>query len=157
MKSALGVGISVEFWLPASKSHVALEEKDERVEVPNTQKSLRILAVDDDALVLMNTAAMLEELGHQVRDASSAQEALEIMRREPRFDIIVTDMAMPHMNGLEFARAIWSDWPGLPVLLATGYAELPEIPERKLQIVSKPFGQSELLKGIEAALAERAA
>ena len=76
----------------------------------------------DDALVLMNTVSMLEDLGHEVRYAFSGCEALEAIRQEP-VDLVVTDHAMPKMTGAELAAALKVEMPDLPVILATGYAE----------------------------------
>ena len=64
-----------------------------------TIRPLTVLAVDDDALVLMNTVAMLEDLGHSVFEAYSGREALEILRREDSVDLVITDQAMPQMTG----------------------------------------------------------
>src|SRR5262249_60803080 len=86
-------------------------------------RPLTILAVDDDAMVLMTTVAMLEDLGHTVFEAYSGHEALEILRREDSIDLVVTDQAMPKMAGTEFAKVIKDEWPDIPVLLATGYCE----------------------------------
>jgi PAS domain S-box-containing protein len=158
LKSVPDSGTTAELWLPvaamAEIQSPASENEQSSDQVSVTPLGLRILAVDDDALVLMNTAAMLEDMGHKVKEASSAQEAIGILKQEPPFDLIITDMAMPQMSGLDLARAVWKDWPDVPMLLATGYAELPEKPERRLHILSKPFGQRELAKGIEMALNE---
>jgi CheY-like chemotaxis protein len=110
---------------------------------------LRVLAVDDDALVLFNTAAMLEELGHKVFEASSGAAALEILRREP-IDLVITDQAMPRMTGMQLIDAIKSERPGLPVILATGYAELPRSPNGKLPKLSKPFTEHDLMDVLAA-------
>ena len=56
--------------------------------------------------------------------ASSGKEALEILRREAAVDLVITDQAMPQMTGVQLAEAIQEEWPDLPVMLATGYAEL---------------------------------
>ncbi|MFN7023415.1 MAG: response regulator [Pseudorhizobium sp.] len=69
-------------------------------------RSLAVLAVDDDALVLMNTVLMLEDLGHVVDKASSAQEALEMLQRGLLPDVLVTDHVMPHMTGAELAKEV---------------------------------------------------
>lgn len=155
LRSAPASGTTAELWLPAAtENEIVAAGGEQPDQAAVTPRGLRILAVDDDALVLMNTAAMLEDMGHMVKEAGSAQEAMKILAQESDFDIIITDMAMPQMNGLDFARAVWRDWPTVPILLATGYAELPEKPERRLHILSKPFGQRELAKGIEAVLNE---
>lgn len=151
LKSTLGVGTIAEFWIPAvapSDLPATIVNAPESAPMEKMQQ-LRILTVDDDALVLMNTVAMLEDMGHLVRDAGSAKEALEIMRQEPPFDLIVTDLSMPQMNGLEFAQLVRADWPSLPILLATGYADLPEGRALNLPILGKPFGQGALTKAID--------
>nr|WP_298685961.1 PAS domain-containing sensor histidine kinase [uncultured Dongia sp.] len=154
LKSTLGVGTIAEFWLPATTT---VTEASHRLVAAGEQaisptRKLRVLAVDDDPLVLMNTAAMLEDMGHLVRDATSGREALDILRQEPAFDLIITDMAMPAMNGADFARLVRADWPNLPILLATGYAEPPDDTQLRLPLLGKPFGERELAKGIGLAL-----
>ena len=111
-----------------------------------------MLAVDDDALVLMNTAAMLEDLGHDVVEAHSGDAALKILRSGEKVDLVVTDQAMPRMTGLELADAIKHDWPDVAIIMATGYAELPECPELQLPRLSKPFSQDQLELAVTKAL-----
>ena len=72
----------------------------------NAFRRLPILAVNDDALILMNTVAMLEELGRTVFEAYSGKEALEILRREDSVDLGVTDQAMPKMTGSDLAKVV---------------------------------------------------
>ena len=94
---------------------------------PSTLHAARqrsILLVDDDALVLSGTAAMLEDVGHTVTEAASGREALETLRSPARLDLMITDFAMPGMTGVELARAAREARPGLPVILATGFADL---------------------------------
>jgi len=106
-------------------------------------KALTILAVDDDELVLTNTAAMLEDLGHRVLTAASAAQALSVLARV-KPDLVITDYAMPLVTGLQLAQEIRSKWPSLPVILATGYAELPPGAGEDLPRLAKPYGQPEL-------------
>ncbi|MEV8882183.1 response regulator [Mesorhizobium ciceri] len=103
------------------------------------------LAVDDDALVLLNTAAMLEDLGHTVAEAHSAAAALRLLEEQP-FDLVITDHAMPKMTGLQLSNTIKVQWPNVPVIIATGYAELPGT--RDIKILSKPFTEKELASAI---------
>ncbi len=110
-----------------------------------------MLAVDDDTLVLMNTAEMLAELGHKVLQAHSGKEALEIMAREGHVDLVITDQAMPHMSGAELAREIRKRWPELAIVVATGYAELPPEADGNLMKLSKPFGLDELQAAVDRA------
>jgi CheY-like chemotaxis protein len=102
------------------------------------------LAVDDDALVLMNTVAMLEDLGHTAFEAYSGREALEILQREDSVDLVITDQAMPQMSGTQLAKAIKHEWPDIQVLLATGYADRVPGDDIGLPKLTKPFLQRDL-------------
>lgn len=87
-------------------------------------RRLSILAADDDALVLMNTGDLLEDLGLEVVPAYSSQDALEQLSGRD-FDLVVTDHAMPRMTGAQLIAEAGARKPALPILLATGYADLP--------------------------------
>jgi CheY-like chemotaxis protein len=114
-----------------------------------------VLAVDDDPLVLMNTVGMLEDLGHVVFQAYSGTEALDILRREGTFDLVITDQAMPKMTGTQLAKIIRKEWPGLQVVLATGYAEIAPEEEMGLPKLSKPFFESDLAAALSGITARR--
>ncbi|RWX05138.1 response regulator, partial [Rhizobium leguminosarum] len=108
----------------------------------------RIVAVDDDGLVLMNTTLMLEDLGHTVFEAMAGPEALEILRKE-QVDLVICDHAMPRMTGAQLAHAIRSEWPDMPIILASGYAEIPEgAGIVDLPRLGKPFSQAQLAEAI---------
>jgi CheY-like chemotaxis protein len=113
-----------------------------------------VLVVDDDLLVLENTAAMLEDLGHAVVEARSGEEAVALLRLTRTVDLVVTDYAMPGMTGLQLADAVAAERPGTVLLLSTGYAELPSGERSSLPRISKPFDQAALAKAIEAAMRE---
>jgi PAS domain S-box-containing protein len=157
LKSSPGEGTTVEIWLPVARQPVARESADARSAAPDAgedQPKLGVLAVDDDALVLLNTVAMLEDLGHTVHQASNGPAALEVLRREP-IDLVLTDQGMPGMTGIQLAQAIEREWPGLPVIIVTGYAELPEGAPR-LPKLEKPFLHEQLSSVIERVKAGRA-
>src|SRR4029078_10622543 len=88
--------------------------------------------------------AMLEDLGHGARAASSAQEALGILRKDDTVDLVITDQVMPHMTGLQLADAIARECPTIPVVLAPGYAEMMPGEGEDLPKLPKPFTQAEL-------------
>jgi CheY-like chemotaxis protein len=113
------------------------------------QRPLIVLAVDDDGLVLTNTVAMLDDLGHTAISASSGKDALEILRQQSSVDLVITDYAMPQMNGLQLADAIKKEWPELPVLIATGFAEMEPEAGPSLPRLAKPFTEAELAKELE--------
>lgn len=100
-------------------------------------------------LVLTNTVDVLEDLGHVVFSATSAGRALEILKSEPDIELVITDHAMPQMTGLQLAEAVQKDWPDIPVILATGYAELPSGKGNDLPRLSKPFSEAQLKAEIE--------
>jgi CheY-like chemotaxis protein len=115
-----------------------------------------VLVVDDDLLVLDSIAAMLDDLGHAVIEARSGEEAVRLLRRMPKIDIVVTDYAMPGMTGLQLAETVAAERPGTPVLLCTGYAELPGSTQPHLPRISKPFDQTALVAAIEEAMRAQA-
>ncbi|HEY8614236.1 MAG TPA: MHYT domain-containing protein, partial [Roseomonas sp.] len=145
LRSRPGEGTTAELWLPALQEK-AQAKRPEAVAAPASKPMgpLAILAVDDDPLVLTNTAAMLEDLGHTVLQASSGQDALALLRSGRRVDAVITDQAMPGVTGTQLAGTIRSEWPDLPILLVSGYAELPSSAEGRLPRLSKPFNQAAL-------------
>jgi CheY-like chemotaxis protein len=111
---------------------------------PQVRVSCTILLVDDDALISMATCEMLKDLGHQAIEAPSGSKALEILRAGTPIDIVVSDEAMPGMRGTRLAVEIGASWPEVPVILATGYAELPKHSQLKLPLLRKPYAQEDL-------------
>lgn len=103
-----------------------------------------VLLVDDEDLVRMAMAEGLRELGYDVEEVSSAIEALEAISTGFRPDLLITDHMMPGMKGSELAREVSQVLPGLPVLMITGYAQLPPEETRGLQVMGKPFRQADL-------------
>ena len=153
LKSTKDVGTRAELWLPAAEA----EDEPKPAEAPisttaSAPHELVVLAVDDDVLVRMGTAAMLEDLGHTVREANSGEEALKILAQGTKIDLVVTDQAMPRMTGVQLAEAILAGRPDLPIILATGYAELPAGLGMTLPRLSKPFTQQQLANALKEAI-----
>ena len=155
LRSRLGEGTAAELWLPVAACP-AVAPPPEVVTLPGTMAPQRILAVDDDPLVLDNTRAMLEDLGHTAFVAPSGEEALRLLE-QIAVDLVLTDQAMPGMTGLELAGRIAAMRPGLPIVLATGYAELPPEGEGGLPRLPKPYAQAALAEAIERAAPSRRA
>ncbi|MGO7033261.1 PAS domain-containing sensor histidine kinase (plasmid) [Rhizobium ruizarguesonis] len=149
MKSSLGEGTTAELWFPVATVEQGTEAAADRPQQEeNASRRLRIVAVDDDGLVLMNTTLMLEDLGHTVFEAMGGPEALDILRKQP-VDLVICDHAMPRMTGAQLAEAIRSEWPDMPIILATGYAEIPEgAGIVDLPRLGKPFSQAQLAEAI---------
>lgn len=112
-----------------------------------------ILVVDDDALITLNAVDILNELGHTALDAYSADEALTLMEKHPDIGAMVTDFAMPGMNGIELAEAARRLRPGLPVLLTSGYAELPDTGADHFPRLEKPYREDQLIACLAELLA----
>jgi PAS domain S-box-containing protein len=150
LKSKQGEGTTVEIWLPAASKPPASATLAATEAATGSDRPLTILAVDDDYLVLTNMVAMLEDLGHKVFEANSGRQALTILRQPVAIDLVITDQAMPRMTGLQLISEIKSEWPDLPIVLATGYAELP--PEGAgFPRLAKPFMQHDLAAAVKSA------
>lgn len=159
LDSAPGAGTRVCLWLPRAsgvpsapspaRANATAPGAPRRSSAVASPRLLSVLVVDDDALVRMGTASMLEDLGHAPIEAESGPEALAILAGGQPVDIIVTDHAMPGMTGTELAARVRAEWPGLPIALATGYAELPNGERVDLPRLAKPFRQEDLAALLE--------
>jgi signal transduction histidine kinase len=152
ISSQVGHGTSVRLWLPVDRLGV---ESRSGPQAGRTQpvRSCRIMVVDDDPLVLSSTATLLEDLGHIVIEASSATSALEILRADANVDMVLTDYAMPTMTGGALIGILRKQWPWIPVVLASGYADLLETDDAPPYRLTKPFNQSELARCIATVVA----
>ena len=142
LSSTVGVGTTATLVLPVATQSPKAEEP--KPELRQAGRSAVILFVDDDPLIAMSTTEMLEDLGHRVIGVSSGLHALDIIRSGQPIDLMVTDHVMPGMTGLELAVASRQLRPSLPILLATGYAELPEGTQLDLPRLAKPYHQDQL-------------
>jgi len=155
--SDVGKGTVITLWLPRACGAEVVRDPpmSEAVVEATPRPALRILLVDDDVLVSMNTANMLIDLGHDVLEAHSGVHALRMLESEGTFDAVITDYAMPGMNGLELATRITTERPQMFVILATGYAELPTESSIAFPRLSKPYTQGQLAEALERGLAPK--
>ena len=152
ISSELDKGTTVDLWLPAAKSDAVSLPRDRGGEIPAT-RPCKVLLVDDDTLVITGTSALIEDLGHTSIEAHSGVEALAKLASGIEVDIVITDHAMPVMTGLQLLEAIKERYPELPVILATGYAELPAEPATLgVCKLTKPCSQQEIALAIHTAL-----
>jgi CheY-like chemotaxis protein len=100
--------------------------------------------------VLANITAMLEDLGHRVIAVGSGARAIEAIEATPAIDVVITDQAMPVMSGTQLIEALRARRPALPVILATGYAELPHGVSASIGRLAKPFTQRALAAALAA-------
>jgi nitrogen-specific signal transduction histidine kinase len=151
--SVLGRGTTIELWFPIATNVAEVTGRSctEAQGVDRTKRQLSVLAVDDDSLVLSNIAAMLEDLGHKVTAVGSGARAIEEIDSMAAIDVLITDQAMPAMTGMQLIEAARKRRPNLPVILATGYAELPAGVSASIGRLAKPFTQRALAEALAAA------
>ncbi len=153
INSVVGIGTKINLWLPRAAHTDSIIEIGNDVPVTADQsgipeqRPLHILSVDDDSLVNMGTAAMLEDLGHKVVEANSGKAALELMQ-EHSFDLLITDQGMPNMLGTELAAQVRTTKPDMCIIIATGYQELDEMAALNAVYLSKPFTQEKLREAV---------
>ena len=144
-----GLGTNVELWLPtAGEDAVAPVEAEPTATAPPRTKG-RALLVDDERNVRATTADMLEEIGFAVTEAESAEQALDLLRTDTRFDVLVSDHLMPGMHGTQLIGIARTMYPGLRCLVISGYADVdgiaPDLPR-----LTKPFRSDELASALSA-------
>ena len=151
LKSQKDKGTTAELWLPVAGASSATRLQAE-TEPSAPVSRISVLVVDDDSLVLTSTCLLLEDLGHKVTAANSGAKALQLFSADQPFDLVITDMAMPHMSGAQLAHAIQEINPGIPIIIATGFAERLEGFAANLPRLSKPFNQLNLVEIIASTL-----
>ena len=158
LRSEPGRGAVAEILLPLSSTDdgAASPAAAGPAVVKLSDRPLTVLAVDDDPLVLMGLVLVLQDQGHEAIEAYSGKEALKLLGDGAAVDVVITDQAMPDMTGAQLTAAIRSCWPRVPVILATGYGELPEgvQPSHRLR---KPFSPEELAGALANAMEAAAA
>jgi len=147
--SAPGQGTTVNLWFPVAAAATALmAAAAAAVDAAPARDQFMVLVVDDEALVGHVTATMVEDLGHAAMWVPSGAEALDVIRSGQPIDVVITDHAMPGMTGGQLAEAIHKLHPGMPIILATGFADLPGSYAQDLPRLSKPYGPDELAQAL---------
>jgi len=151
LSSILGSGTRADLYVRVAAGESELGRLQGRDREPvSIGRALTILLVDDEDLVRAGTGEMLRDLGHKVYEASSGHEALAILKSDAAIEIVITDYMMPRMDGGELAGLIKDAYPGMPILVVTGYAggdlnlDLPQL--------AKPFRQNDLIAAIRKLL-----
>ena len=157
LDTLLGRGTTFTLLLPRAPSAAATEPDPAPAALPAAAgTAATILLVEDEVLVRMATAALLSEHGYEVAEAGTGEEALEWAACH-RPDAVVTDYAMPGMTGLDLARRLHGAYPGLPVVMVTGYAEIPQplLEQERLVVLQKPYLTDDLLGRLRDGLGEK--
>ena len=153
-----GKGTVFHIYLPVIKAEVEKEKID--AVAPLQKGDERILFVDDEEPIVEMVSQMLERLGYQVAVRTSSIEALEAFRAVPdQFDLVITDMAMPNMSGVQLSQKLLEIRPDIPIIICTGFSE--QINEERIKslgirgYVMKPVVKSELANTIRTALDDK--
>jgi signal transduction histidine kinase/CheY-like chemotaxis protein len=154
ISSEINRGTVIEIFLPIVAGVQDAEPNPETQEaaVVASRERGTILIVDDDELVLHSTAALLDDMGFSVIEAHGGIDALEALEQPAAVDLVLTDHAMPGMTGLQLASTIGQLWPELPVILATGYAQLDGDVPNNVRRLAKPFRRADLESAIAQTL-----
>jgi PAS domain S-box-containing protein len=147
LTSEIGKGTTATLWLRATEEPAHEAAANARPEEQTRGRALRILAVDDDPIVLLNTAATLADMGHEVLQADSGPAALDVLASEP-VDLLLTDYTMPKMTGAELIERARQTLPDLKVIIASGFASVPEGKVLGVPRLAKPFSDRDLAGAI---------
>jgi CheY-like chemotaxis protein len=149
----VGEGTSVKVYLPRAADESVPSTSAAKTTAHVDRKGAIILLIDDDSAVREVTSSMLKELGYTVLEVGSGGAALDLLDRQAGVDLVLLDVAMPGMSGVEVARQVQLKYPSLPTLFVTGYADkavLGDVGDER--IIKKPFVGGELTEKVNAAL-----
>jgi CheY-like chemotaxis protein len=154
-----GRGTTFMINLPALPAQDAAAAYSEPASLPHG--SGRLLLVDDEPAIVRLLARMLDQLGYSVTACDNSPEAWRIFRQRPQdFDLLITDLTMPRMTGVELARRILEVRPELPVLICTGFGQAVSAEQaRQLGVAGyllKPISRSDLAHEVQRQLAQSA-
>jgi PAS domain S-box-containing protein len=149
VESQLGQGALFRIYLPRCGDSDWGDATEPVVVDRNLAGTERILAVDDEEVIASLIGKMLEEFGYTVTSRTSSVEALAAFKARPQdYDLVVTDMTMPNMCGLELAQKIMAIRPEIPIILCTGFSEIVDEAKAKAagirELVMKPVAKNQL-------------
>lgn len=156
MVSTPSLGTTFHIYLPVLETKVKPNPKLPGRQVPVGWE--HVLVVDDDERGLRVQVKMLKQLGYAVSPFKNAEDALERLYEDSRpYDLVITDLVMPGMAGIEFARRVKDLREDLPIILCTGFLDSPEddYPDIFAAILKKPFFKEDLARAVRAALDDR--
>jgi signal transduction histidine kinase/CheY-like chemotaxis protein len=155
IETNVGHGTTVSVYLPRTTATPVARHSDESQHVPLRRHEAIILVADDDKDVRQMAVSCLESLGYRVLAADGGQAAVDITAREARIDLVLIDIAMPEITGVEAMQAILKKRPGVPFLYMTGYVGPTKLDPSEHRILKKPFTIAELAAKVEELLFSR--
>jgi DNA-binding NtrC family response regulator len=154
----VGKGSTFTIYLPQAESAAGgVEVADIRAEAAMSGRGHHVLVVEDNVEVGQFSTELLKDLGYAVKWAVNAREALAVLAEdELAFDLVFSDVIMPGMNGVELATVIRERYPGLPVVLTSGYSSvLAENAHHGFELIQKPYSVEALSRTLRKAISER--
>ena len=158
VQSQIGQGSMFSVYLPVAAEHMASVEIPSRASEPYRGRGQTILLVDDEPTVRSVVKRLLTALGFMAEAASDGTSALAVLRDPAKkVSLVITDLHMPGMDGLELTREIRRNWPEMPVILASGFADKAD-PNELAELdftaqLDKPFGMDLLTQALRSAFA----
>ena len=149
--TSLGEGTRVTVYLPRTNAR-PVRRASEPAEVPLRRHDATVLVVDDDPDVRELAISCLRTLGYRVFGADGGKAAIEFVGSDVLLDLLLIDIAMPEINGVEATQAIRKKRPALPVLYMTGYVGPLQLDPSEQRLLKKPFTIAELSAKVEEAL-----
>ena len=154
VNSGVGKGSTFRIYLPSVSATVSQQTFSAHSTVARGIE--RILFVDDEPTITQMAQSMLEPLGYSVVSLTSSLEALELFRaQQDEFDLVISDMTMPQMTGIELAREIRKTGSKVPMVLCTGFSELVPEDTEDLgieELMVKPILKKDMAKAIRRVL-----
>jgi len=155
--SILGSGSTFTTYIPA----LPYQETKEEIETEVIRRGNEsILFVDDEPMIAALGGEMLRKSGYKVTDSTDSAQALEMFTENPdAYDLVITDMTMPCMTGIDLAKDIWAIRPDTPVILCTGHSNIIDEEQAKKEgvrrFIMKPLRHKELAKVVRDVLDEQ--
>jgi PAS domain S-box-containing protein len=158
VRSKPGQGTTFELYFPTIQETSTRPHADKAPHLPGGNE--HILVVDDEPSILKVTEQLLRKLGYRVTTAPDGKPALERFSNDPSaFDLVITDITMPHMTGDRLAKAILELRPDIPVILCTGYSRLIDEAQAEsigiAALMIKPVGKTALAVELRRLLDQR--
>jgi PAS domain S-box-containing protein len=159
MYSKPGHGTTVKVFLPRISEGDAAEEAHKATALAGQDRAETILVVEDNDSVRAFSCEALKDLGFKVVEAVDASEALRILERGSKIDLMFTDIGLPGLNGRELVSTVQRKYPSVRILFTSGYAQMPGAvgsrSTRDIPLLSKPFTRNQLLDKVTEVLSDK--
>jgi signal transduction histidine kinase len=151
----LGEGTTVTVYLPRTKAHPLMSCTENSADAPLRRHEATILVIDDDPDVRELTVSFLESLGYRVVRADGGKTAIDFIASDTPVDLVLVDVAMPEIDGVETIHKIHKKRPGLPFLYMTGYVGTTGLDADEHHLLKKPFTIAELAAKVEESICQQ--